>query len=195
MASEERKHRGGNFALDNRKPSSSDTLPLMTATIGDTCNVNNWPSSMNDNFRQHFKQGVYKGKLKAKKRKQAAQLGLAPPLSKNAVVALNELRPGLEYRLMEQRGPTHLPTFVMKIEVNGQAFKAEGRTKKQAKHLCAQQALSSFVQFRDASEGTFVNPMGRVAMVRKEICFQYVFLKLYLNLTRYQSRLKLVCNV
>ena len=45
----------------------------------------------------------------------------------NAVVALNELRPGLEYRLVEQRGPTHLPMFVMEIEVNGQIFKAEGR--------------------------------------------------------------------
>lgn len=45
----------------------------------------------------------------------------------NAVVALNELRPGLEYRLVEQKGPTHLPTFVMQIEVNGQIFKAEGR--------------------------------------------------------------------
>ena len=45
----------------------------------------------------------------------------------NAVVALNELRPGLEYRLVEQKGPTHLPLFVMQIEVNGHVFNAEGR--------------------------------------------------------------------
>ena len=121
--------------------------------------ANQWTSSSHPNFLQYFEDGSYKGKLTGKKRKQAAQLGLAPPPTKNAVVALNELRPGLEYRLLEQKGPTHLPTFVMQIQVNGQIFKAEGRTKKQAKHLCAQQALSSFVQFRDGSEGTFINPL------------------------------------
>ena len=41
------------------------------------------------------------------------------------------------------------------------------RTKKQAKHLCAQQALRSFVQFRDATDGTFDNAMTNSAMVRK----------------------------
>ena len=49
------------------------------------------------------------------------------PFLQNAVVALNELRPGLDYRLLEQKGPTHLPTFVMEVEVNGQTFQAEGR--------------------------------------------------------------------
>jgi len=37
-------------------------------------------------------------------------------------------------------------------------------TKKQAKHLCAQQALSSFVQFRDANDGTFVNALANNPM-------------------------------
>lgn len=49
----------------------------------------------------------------------------------NAVVALNELRPGLEYRLLEQKGPMHLPTFVMQIQLNGHIVKAKGKTKKQ----------------------------------------------------------------
>ena len=43
------------------------------------------------------------------------------------------------------------------------------RTKKQAKHLCAQQALSSFVQFRDANDGTFVNAFTSHPMVRTKI--------------------------
>ena len=99
---------------------------------------NQWTSaSPHPNFLQCFQDGSYKGKLTGKKRKQAAQLGLAPPPTKNAVVALNELRPGLEYRLLEQKGPTHLPTFVMQIQVNGQIFKAEGRTKKQARSRIA----------------------------------------------------------
>ena len=42
------------------------------------------------------------------------------------------------------------------------------RTKKQAKHLCAQQALDSFVQFRDTSDGTYVSSMSKNTMVRKE---------------------------
>ena len=35
-----------------------------------------------NNFPMPFKEGPYKGKLRAKKRKQAAQLGLAPPPTK-----------------------------------------------------------------------------------------------------------------
>ena len=42
------------------------------------------------------------------------------------------------------------------------------RTKKQAKHLCAQQALDSFVQFRDTSDGTYVSSMTKNTLVRKE---------------------------
>ena len=47
-----------------------------------------------------------------------------------------------------------------------QSFFHSTRTKKQAKHLCAQQALSSFVQFRDANDGTFVNALANNPMVR-----------------------------
>ena len=37
---------------------------------------------MPNNFPMPFKDGPYKGKSRAKKRKQAAQLGLAPPPTK-----------------------------------------------------------------------------------------------------------------
>ena len=47
-----------------------------------------------------------------------------------------------------------------------------GRTKKQAKHLCAQQAIDSFVQFRDASDGRYVNCTGNNSMVRKNMSNQ-----------------------
>ena len=49
------------------------------------------------------------------------------PNHKNAVVALNEIRPGLAYSIVDQRGPVHDPTFVMEVVVNGETFRGEGR--------------------------------------------------------------------
>ena len=46
---------------------------------------------------------------------------------KNPVVALNELRPGLKYELVETKGPVHMPVFVLEVTVNGQGFRGEGR--------------------------------------------------------------------
>ena len=42
-------------------------------------------------------------------------------------MALNELRPGLEYKLLEQSGPVHMPTFKIAIDLDGQIFTGEGR--------------------------------------------------------------------
>jgi dsRNA-specific ribonuclease len=53
--------------------------------------------------------------LTKKKRKKINAIGPLQP--KNAVCALNELRPGLEYSLVSQEGPTHSPVFTMSIEV------------------------------------------------------------------------------
>ena len=58
---------------------------------------------------------------KKKKSKSAFQ-----PL-KNPCLALNELRPGLEYKLLEQSGPVHMPTFKIAIDLDGQIFTGEGR--------------------------------------------------------------------
>ncbi|KAJ8388125.1 hypothetical protein AAFF_G00146160 [Aldrovandia affinis] len=64
---------------------------------------------------------------------------------KNALVQLNELKPGLQYR------------------VNGLTFEGTGPTKKKAKMRAAELALKSFVQFPNASQahfamGTLGNP-------------------------------------
>lgn len=61
------------------------------------------------------------GKKKKAKAKSAFQ-----PL-KNPCLALNELRPGLEYKLLEQTGPVHQPTFKIAIDLDGQIFTGEGR--------------------------------------------------------------------
>ncbi len=65
---------------------------------------------------------------------------------------LNELKPGLEYKLENQTGPVHAPVFVMSVDVNGQSFIGQGNTKKKAKLMAAEKALASFVQLPNASE-------------------------------------------
>lgn len=71
---------------------------------------------------------------------------------KNAVVQLNELRPGLQYEILSKTGPLHAPVFSVGVEVNGLRFEGRGPTKKQAKMRAAELALRSFVQFPNASQ-------------------------------------------
>ncbi|XP_036093990.1 double-stranded RNA-specific editase 1 isoform X3 [Rousettus aegyptiacus] len=94
-------------------------------------------------------------KFRLKKRRRAP----GPALPKNALMQLNEIRPGLQYALLSQTGPVHAPLFVVAVEVNGQAFEGAGPTKKKAKLHAAEKALRSFVQFPNASEAHLA--MGR----------------------------------
>uniref|UniRef100_A0A4W6BS76 Adenosine deaminase RNA specific B2 (inactive) n=1 Tax=Lates calcarifer TaxID=8187 RepID=A0A4W6BS76_LATCA len=71
---------------------------------------------------------------------------------KNALVQLNELRPGLRYEIMSKTGPLHAPVFSVGVEVNGLHFEGRGPTKKQAKMRAAELALRSFIQFPNASQ-------------------------------------------
>ncbi|XP_065353126.1 double-stranded RNA-specific editase Adar isoform X2 [Cloeon dipterum] len=95
--------------------------------------------------------------LNKKKRKKGTALGPLQP--KNAVCALNELRPGLEYSLVSQEGPTHSPLFTMSIEVNDQKFLGSGRSKRLAKQAVAEKALQSFLQFKNEADAR--QAMGR----------------------------------
>lgn len=97
-----------------------------------------------------------------KKRKKAP--ALVPP--KNALMQLNEIKPGLQYRLLSQTGPVHAPVFAMTVEVNGQLFEGLGPTKKKAKLGAAENALRSFVQFPNASEAHLA--MGRTLAVHTD---------------------------
>ncbi|KAL8173208.1 UNVERIFIED_CONTAM: Double-stranded RNA-specific editase 1 [Gekko kuhli] len=94
-------------------------------------------------------------KFRPKKRKKTP----GPVLPKNALMQLNEIKPGLQYKLLSQTGPVHAPIFVMAVEVNGQVFEGSGPTKKKAKLHAAERALRSFVQFPNASEAHLA--MGR----------------------------------
>ena len=46
---------------------------------------------------------------------------------------LNQLKPGLQYKLVSQTGPVHAPIFTMSVEVDGNSFEASGPSKKTAK--------------------------------------------------------------
>ncbi|XP_010634729.1 double-stranded RNA-specific editase 1 isoform X2 [Fukomys damarensis] len=89
-----------------------------------------------------------------------------PVLPKNALMQLNEIKPGLQYTLLSQTGPVHAPRFVMSVEVNGQVFEGSGPTKKKAKLHAAEKALRSFVQFPNASEAHLA--MGRTLSVNTD---------------------------
>ena len=45
--------------------------------------------------------------------------GGAPGQGKNAVMQLNEVKPGVEYKFVSQTGPVHSPVFKMEVEING----------------------------------------------------------------------------
>lgn len=88
------------------------------------------------------------GDMGPKKKRRLA----GPPEPKNALMHLNELKPGTQFKFVSQSGPVHAPVFVMSVEVNNQVFEGTGSSKKMAKLHAAEQALKSFVQFPDASE-------------------------------------------
>lgn len=68
---------------------------------------------------------------------------------KNPLMQLNELKPGLTYKVESQSGPPHNPEFVVSVDVNGQKYIGRGNSKQLAKHAAAQAALASIVQFRN----------------------------------------------
>lgn len=92
------------------------------------------------------------GGIAPKRRKKARQRSFGPTAPKNALVQLNEIKPGLQYKLLSQSGPVHAPMFTISVEVNAEIYEGSGPTKKKAKLNAAEKALRSFVQFPNASE-------------------------------------------
>lgn len=56
-----------------------------------------------------------------------------PSQAMNALMRLNQLKPGLQYKLISQTGPVHVPVFTMSVEVDGKTFEASGPSKRAAK--------------------------------------------------------------
>lgn len=88
------------------------------------------------------------------KRKSGDILSVQGPREpKNALMQLNEIRPGLTYSVVSQDGPTHCPTFCVSVIVDGQTFEGRGASKQKAKHNAADNALKSFItQIRSPAE-------------------------------------------
>ncbi|XP_040892610.1 interleukin enhancer-binding factor 3-like isoform X2 [Toxotes jaculatrix] len=61
--------------------------------------------------------------------------------SMNAVMRLNQYRPGLDYRLTSQTGPVHEPVFTMAVDLNGKTYEATGPSKRAAKLNVATKVL------------------------------------------------------
>ena len=95
--------------------------------------------------KQPLLDGLYQSHLTCKRASWAVT-------QKNALVQLNELRPGLRYEIVSKTGPLHAPVFSVGVEVNGFHFEGRGPTKKQAKMRAAELALRSFIQFPNASQ-------------------------------------------
>ncbi|XP_054150908.1 interleukin enhancer-binding factor 3 isoform X1 [Melozone crissalis] len=83
---------------------------------------------------------------------------LEPPQAMNALMKLNQLKPGLQYKLVSQTGPVHAPIFTMSVEIDGSTFEASGPSKKTAKLHVAVKVLQDMglptgVEGKDSSKG------------------------------------------
>ncbi|KAM4616261.1 spermatid perinuclear RNA-binding protein-like isoform 2-T2 [Polymixia lowei] len=61
----------------------------------------------------------------------------------NALMRLNQVQPGLQYRLLSQSGPVHAPVFTMSVEIHGTIYQATGNSKRTAKLQVALKALQA----------------------------------------------------
>ncbi|KAM6986706.1 spermatid perinuclear RNA-binding protein isoform 2-T2 [Aplochiton taeniatus] len=61
----------------------------------------------------------------------------------NALMRLNQIRPGLQYRLLSQSGPVHAPVFTMSVDLDGTVYEASGSSKKTAKLHVAVKVLQA----------------------------------------------------
>ncbi|XP_066906532.1 double-stranded RNA-specific editase Adar isoform X2 [Halyomorpha halys] len=61
--------------------------------------------------------------------------------SQTPLALLNELRSGLNYKIVLSDGPPHCPNFLATVEVDGILFSGSGNAKKQAKQRAAEAAL------------------------------------------------------
>lgn len=102
--------------------------------------------------KPHFPELHKPGNNKSNKKKSPGRTRPAFQPMKSPCLALNELKPGIEYKVVGQDGPVHMPTFKISVELDGNTFIGEGRSKKQAKQSAALQCLQSgFLQIKDTT--------------------------------------------
>lgn len=91
-----------------------------------------------------------KKRRRSSKRKSDVRGATEP---KNALMQLNEIRPGLSYNITAKGGVTHCPVFCVAVVVDGHTFEGKGPSKQKAKHNAAENVLKSFItQIRSPGE-------------------------------------------
>ncbi|XP_034487659.1 double-stranded RNA-specific editase Adar isoform X1 [Drosophila innubila] len=141
-------------------------------------------NSANNNFVQHTvsvstegNMNGYNRKSPQKRRYDMPKYAVPPkkksgkervPQPKNTVAMLNELRHGLIYKLESQTGPVHAPLFTISVEVDGQKYMGQGRSKKVARIEAAATALRSFIQFKDGAVLSPLKPAGNLDFTSDE---------------------------
>ncbi|XP_041756654.1 spermatid perinuclear RNA-binding protein-like isoform X1 [Coregonus clupeaformis] len=61
----------------------------------------------------------------------------------NALMRLNQVHPGLQYKLLSQSGQVHSPVFTMSVDIQGTVHEASGASKKTAKLKVALKVLQA----------------------------------------------------
>uniref|UniRef100_A0A8C5L7K7 Spermatid perinuclear RNA-binding protein n=1 Tax=Jaculus jaculus TaxID=51337 RepID=A0A8C5L7K7_JACJA len=102
--------------------------------------------------------GEEKSPSKKKKKIQKKEEMAEPPQAMNALMRLNQLKPGLQYKLVSQTGPVHTLIFSMPVEEDGSSLEASGPSKKTAKLHVALKVLRDMglptgTEGRDSSKG------------------------------------------
>lgn len=83
----------------------------------------------------------------------------------NALMRLNQIRPGLQYKLLSQSGPVHAPVFTMSVDVDGTIYEASGSSKKTAKlHVAVKVGLRFCTELR---------ALGSASCNANHVCFWY----------------------
>ena len=72
--------------------------------------------------------------------------------SKNPISMLNEFYPELKYKVINQLGPSHEPTFTVGLKLNDHHFEISIRNKKNEKYMTAEWTLRYLVQLRNENE-------------------------------------------
>ncbi|XP_072318514.1 interleukin enhancer-binding factor 3a [Eucyclogobius newberryi] len=78
-------------------------------------------------------------------------------INMNAVMRLNQYRPGLAYRLTSQSGPVHEPVFTMAVDFDGKTYEATGPSKRSAKINVATKVLQDLGLSTAAAESNSSN--------------------------------------
>lgn len=122
------------------KGASSAVEDLEQITNGDSIKTDKTVGDQKVQKRKH------EGTTPQVKRKKSFH---GPTQPKNALMQLNELKPGLKYIVESLEGDSRNLCHVVSVEVNKQKFIGKGKSKQLAKQAAAQAALGSFVQFKD----------------------------------------------